>query len=321
MFRMNAIIATHGRRELLRRTLASLVEAHRPDGFERLIVVENGSDSGAREICREAADRQAVTYQHLEQAGKSRALQLVLEQLKDGFILFLDDDIRVCPELFEVYAAAARTHGPNAFYGGPLLIDHEGNPPPEWLVKYLPYSSSGWQLEESDAVDPHTRFLGANYGAFVDRLLRVGGFRSYLGPGSHRPGSMGNPEGEESDVQARLLSEGCPAIYLPDARVWHWLPEDRCTPRWALHRCYRRAVAEGIQETVPPGSPRLFGVPRWTWRPWLRLGVSALMANLLPDAETRFLVKRAFYQCRGRMTGMRWQRRIGRTAPGDGDVG
>ncbi len=117
--RFNVVIATHGRSDLLARTLRSLAQCPRPEGFEHVLVVENGTPHGAQETCQELADRLPVQYHHVKPAGKNRAIQHALEGLQDGFVLFLDDDIRVCDELLERYAQAVAQHGANAVYGGP----------------------------------------------------------------------------------------------------------------------------------------------------------------------------------------------------------
>ena len=69
------------------------------------------------------------------------------------------------------------------------------------------------------------RFLGANFGAFVEDLLDVGGFSSRIGPGALRAGTEGNPTGLERELQNRMLARGYTPIYVEGAAVWH------CTAR------------------------------------------------------------------------------------------
>lgn len=104
---LNVVIATHKRRALLERTLQSLVAAARPPELERIIVVENGSDDGARALCDRYQRNLALDYRHRAEPGKSRGLQFVIEELERGLVVFLDDDVRVSPSLLEIYAIAA----------------------------------------------------------------------------------------------------------------------------------------------------------------------------------------------------------------------
>lgn len=169
--------------------------------------------------------------------GKSRALQHWLEILREGLVLFLDDDVRVSPEVLEVYASAAKQYGANSCYGGPLSIDYEEEPP-SWLIPYLPPSARGWPQRWPFAPGRKYYFLGANYGAFTERILSVGGFDKVLGPGAFKAGNQDNPTGEETYLQKRLLEDGCQQVFLPEAKGWHYVPRSSCTPAWALQRIY-----------------------------------------------------------------------------------
>ena len=309
MLRFNAVIATHGRSSLLERTLASVAQAARPGGFERVIVIENGSAAGAEKVCRQAEGKLPVEYRHTGQPGKSRALQQVLEALGDGFVLFLDDDVRVCPQLFELYAQAASEHGADCFFGGPFQVDYQGDPPPAWLVDYLPWSAKGWQPDDPTESLKWNRFIGFNYGAFVRRVLEVGGFNPDIGPGAMRAGTAGNPVGQETEMQNRLLADGCRPIYLPGAMVWHYVPGNRCTPRWTLHRWYRMAVTEGMSETKDLEGPRWRGVPRWMYRRAAALWWAAHRPDGSCDKSDRFNRKKQYYEWRGYMAGLRIQSR------------
>src|SRR4029453_7097925 len=82
--RLNAVIATHRRAELLDRTLASLAAARKPDGFERVIIVENGEADGSQQVCERFSAALPLNYWHLPKAGKGRSIQWALEQLGHG---------------------------------------------------------------------------------------------------------------------------------------------------------------------------------------------------------------------------------------------
>lgn len=306
MLRLNVLIATHGRTRLLERTLDSLVETSRPAGFEHIHVIENGSDAGAADICRRAKLKLPVEYRHEQQAGKARALQRMIEQLGGGLVVFLDDDVRVSPQLFDSYARAADAEGGGCFYGGPLLIDYE-KPPPDWLAGRLPVSAAGWQPNDPDNPfeGQNSRFLGANYGVMVETLLGVGGLHGGLGPGAMRPGCEGNPSGEETELQDRLIAAGVRPKYLPEARVWHYVPRQRATPRWALGRHYRNRMFRAMIEPQPSGKRLWFDVPVDLWRQLFALGLTAMFANFHPSPRARFERRLPYYRLRGYIHGLR----------------
>jgi len=296
---MNVVICTHGRCKLIRRTLESLALAHRPQGFESVWVIENGSNSGTKQVCDQLQDRLPLKYIHLKQKGKSRALQYALDQIKRGLVVFTDDDVRVNEQFFTAYAEAAAREGDGAFFGGPVWIDYQ-QPPPQWLLPKLPPSVLGWQLDDPTTPIEKASFLGANYGAFVESLNNVGGFKAHLGTGS-----QGDPVGEEFEIQDRLLANRCRGIYLPEAEVWHYVPRSRCTPRWTLRRHERIWFTSAMTGNKYNEKPWLFGAPRWMWRRLLWLGMKALAANVIPDAHRRFEAQLLYYQWRGTIRGVR----------------
>jgi GT2 family glycosyltransferase len=298
---INVVIATFRRPDLLRRTLESLRDAERPRSFEHVLVIENGERGGAEDVCRDLAENGLpIEYHFLSESGSGRARQFALERLKEGFVLFLDYDVRVCPGFLVAYEAAIERGGPAAFYGGPLLIDYE-SPPPPWLIKHLPPSVRGWDID-----DPKWGFfLGTNYGAFAEEILGVGGMSLTLGPGAVRAGTAGNPTGLEPELQRRLLNAGCRQIYVPQAMVWHYVPANSCTPEWALHRAYRNSISRALESDEWSRSRSIFGIPSSLWPRFLRASVKAVVANLLSNEEKRFLFRREFHRCRGYIRGLR----------------
>ena len=303
--RFHVVLTTHERCDLLARTLSSLAAAARPEGFERVVVVENGANEGARAVCERHASQLPLAYHRVAHPGKSRALQWAVSQLRTGFVLFLDDDVRVAPELLESYAEAAREHGAGHFYGGPLSIDYEVEPP-HWLLRHLPPSARGWEPgSERDPLPGGDRFLGANFGAFAEDLLAVGGFDPHLGPGALRPGTADNPTGQERAIQDRMLEAGLRPVYVPRARVWHYVPAERCSERWALHRWFRMSSSRRMLGELRHPTPgvRWLGAPLGLWGDLARAAVSVGAAGLAGDAQRRFRARRRFHTIRGEIRG------------------
>jgi glycosyltransferase involved in cell wall biosynthesis len=235
-----AVIATHDRRELLERTLASLAQCRIPAGFGGTLVVENGRRAGAEEIVRQAPPSLGARYLFEPVGNKSRALNLALRATDDGLIIFLDDDVRMVPTLLESYVQSAVVAGRGHFFGGPVAPDYE-QAPPQWLVKFLPLSARGWTPDDPASVASKPFFLGFNWAAYTDDLKRVGAFNEQFGPGAVT-GSVG----QEGEMQRRLVAAGVAARFVPEAIVHHWVPRDRCSADWALERAYRDGIRMGL---------------------------------------------------------------------------
>lgn len=314
---IHVVIATHGRQQLLARTLQSLAACHKPARLEAVWVIENGSDAGARQICHANAAALPIRYQHRAEAGKAQALQQILDQLDSGLMLMTDDDVRFASRWLLRYEQAYRDDGLNCFWGGPVAIDYERQPP-DWLKVHLPPSARGFPdspqmaqqlesmgLKRHDPISPIQQpcLLGANYAAPVEALKQVGGFSKVLGTGA-----ADNPVGEEEDLQTRLMQAGYVGHLLlePDATVWHHVPPSRCAASWVLRRHERIWLTSSLTGSKPQHTgPLLAGLPRWMWRRWAVLAFRALISCLEPDARKRFAMRLPYFQYRGKMRGLR----------------
>ena len=47
-------------------------------------------------------------------------------------------------------------------------------------------------------------------------------------------------------MQERLLDKGLAAIDVPDALAWHYVPRERSSLLWVLHRKYRGGLQDGM---------------------------------------------------------------------------
>ena len=119
---MSVLLATNKREALLERTLASLALCRLPPNYRHLWVVENGARGGTEDIVTRAAPGLRARCLFETQGNKSAALNAALQHIHEGLIVFLDDDVRVAPDVLERYAAAAQERSP-AFYGGPVASD------------------------------------------------------------------------------------------------------------------------------------------------------------------------------------------------------
>lgn len=236
------LIPTCSRPDLLQRTLESLAACRIPTGLRQTIVIENGKQNGAAEVVRSSSQRIKASYTFTPVGNKSHALNLALQSIEDGLILFFDDDIRLEPGTLEEYAKAATRLGSNHFFGGPFGVDYEQEPP-TWLLEYLPKSAKGWQISDDDQKSsaPIT-FCGCNWAVFADDLKRVGPFNTDMGPSCAAVG-------QETEMQVRLRAHGMTPNYIAEAKVWHYVPADRCSIEWAINRAYRTAA--GVEMANP----------------------------------------------------------------------
>lgn len=275
------VIATAGRAELLRRTLDSLLECRKPDNYRETIVVENGPRLGAEEVVRSFRSNLNTRYVYVSRANKSHALNKALETIGESLIFFTDDDVRFHHDTLCAYAEAAAGVQGGQFYGGPVGVDHEQEPA-RWLLNYLGSSGRSWRLDKGVEVIEKPVFLGCNWAAFAGDLRNTEGFDTTRGPGA-ATGAIG----QEHNMQRQLLENGVQGRYIPEAMVWHYVPVERCSPRWALKRAYRYGVGLGLDSN--PQAPLLAHL-RWAIGPLRKLEFRTLVKSVRGAPWARFRV-------------------------------
>ncbi|MCG5510345.1 glycosyltransferase [Ectothiorhodospira lacustris] len=293
------VIPTHDRVLLLERTLDSVLACRAPEGRSvRVVVIENGGRYGAEEIVRQKRTWVVPEYHYTAGGNKSLALNQVLQTVPDSLLVFLDDDVRVDPDLLIHYSNAAGHDCEGRFFGGGLLVDYEKTPP-EWLRGYLPRSSTGWHPEEYAPLG-RMYFFGANWAAFSRDLKKVGGFDQQFGPGGLSGGT-----GQETVTQQRLSQAGIRPEYIRGAIVWHYVPECRSSPQWALERAYKTAISSGYNLSKAECGKTISGIPLWLFRAMVLAWLRSIKAVLMGNPVDRFHAKFKFTERLGHMRGVR----------------
>ncbi len=296
------VIPTSGRPDLLRRTLDSLSHCKKPAIYRKTIVIENGPKTGAEEIVQAYDTSLTATYLYEPMGNKSQALNRMLEREQDGLVFFTDDDARFDVEVLCAYAEAAKGIERGQFYGGPMGVDYEQEPP-SWHKTYLPPSAIGLNFGSHRKLIPMELqpFLGINWAAFAKDLILLGGFNPDLGPGSPI-----NSTGQEADMHRRLFDNGVKQVDVLEAIVWHYVPRERCSPRWILKRAYRQGVLKGYYygtRTQP-----FMGFQLWMVRAWLKFFAKVISASLSFNSQARFDALYHFALQSGKIQGVRKSR-------------
>lgn len=87
------------------------------------------------------------------------------------------------------------------------------------------------------------------------------------------------------------------------APVWHHFPDERCNPKWLLHRYYRMGKGDAHEDWNV--YDRWFGFNSWVWLELGRRVRRVLRAAWMSDRETRFKAKRKLAYFVGKMKGFR----------------
>jgi glycosyltransferase involved in cell wall biosynthesis len=297
---VSIVVATHNRRALLAQTLHGLARQRWPADRLEILVADNGSTDGTREVVARAATRlrqpsggltpahgAPVRYLWVEPPGKSHAVNAALQVTRGDIVAFTDDDVQPDPDWISALVGALEdTHAD--FVAGrirPLWAIE----PPRWmspsLYGVLAIPDNGPARLSITADTPgRVMPIGANMAVRASVIARLGGWRTDLGKlaGSLRTG-------EDHEFFLRLLRAGCRGVYEPSAVVGHLVPAARLergyVRRW-LHQ-NGRDVAR-IERAYPPSVPCLWGAPRYLWRQLIADVGSTVRAALGGDDARRF---------------------------------
>ncbi len=233
-------VVTHNRPDLLQRLLKSLASSVDFRDGDRIIVVENGGCIESESVVESAREGLNLEYLRCNSSLKSAALNMAIERVERGMIVFIDDDATPSDGWIAAYRGAYKQHGRGHYFGGPTTADYE-IAPPEWLIRFLPDSAVGFDADQvNEPSRTRRRFLGFNWAVDVDDLRSCGGFSEDFGPGTDLGG------GDETFMQFQLQQAGVTAVFVPDAVVSHFVPASRCSPAWALNRAYRSGICIGM---------------------------------------------------------------------------
>jgi Glycosyl transferase family 2 len=240
----SVVIATQSvdRMRLLERCVRSVSRGTAVPG-QTLVVVD--SNPSVRAALAERLGT-AATVVASGGAGASEARNTGLRMAAGDIVAYLDDDADPEPGWLDALLAVFAQRPAVVGVGGRILPEYEPGAravPPEllWLV------GCTYRGHRADA-GPISRPIGANMSFRSSALSAVGGFPGTFGPTpAPRPGASprgpattktgSNEELALSLALRRRFGEDC-LWYCPDARVRHFVPSARLTPRYGITRCW-----------------------------------------------------------------------------------
>ncbi len=246
---LSVVVCTRNRAASLDRLLHSMRFTRLAEGAEwDVLVVDNGSADDTADVL--ARHRETLPLRVLQAAtpGLSHARNAALAELAGRHSVWTDDDVTVTPEWLSVYERAFRFWPERDFFGAPVLARFEGEPPAfvEAVLEQAP--------EVFAQIDPEVGF--ADLGADAD-ILPFGAnmaFRAGVLDDLRFDPSLGRRDGaltiggEESALFANLVAGGARGLWLPPARVRHWLDPARQTPRYLYDFLLGEALVEELRD-------------------------------------------------------------------------
>lgn len=282
--KLDVIIPTHNREQLLRRTLDSLLAADVPEGLDvHVTVVDNNSKDETRQAVESYAGRfqGGLSYVFERRQGRSFALNAGITSTSGGLLGFIDDDEEIDSRWYALINSSF-SHSWVDFIGGPY-VPRWGAKRPAWLpMNYL--GAIGW-IDGGEKVVPFDKtypgiLMGGNAVLTRSILNKVGLYDTRLGRSGRRLLA-----GEDEDMYRKLLAAGARGFYVPQLIIYHYIPPERLRKSYFRSWCFWRGVSAGLIDRNRRMPVVYFaGVPRYLFGDIAR-GVRGLVRGILGTSQ------------------------------------
>jgi glucosyl-dolichyl phosphate glucuronosyltransferase len=319
--RLDVIVPTYNRQDLLPLSLNSLFAAEIPLGLEvSITVVDNNSTDETRLAIESFQKRygERIRYCFEQKQGRSHALNAGITSTTGDLVGIIDDDEEIDRKWYKtVFQAFSATD--LDFIGGPY-IPRWSSKPPEWLPSEYG-GVVGWVDGGDTEVPFDSNYAGILMGGnavFTRRVLsKVGLYSTWLGRTN-----KGLLTGEDEDLYGRLLAIGAKGRYLPNLMIYHHVTSERLTKKYFRRWCFWRGVSLGLLDrTRKLPCSYLFGIPRWHYKKALQ-GLVSTMTHLVvkpKNPATAFAAELGIWDWLGLVYGRHFRKaNTNETAPATG---
>jgi glucosyl-dolichyl phosphate glucuronosyltransferase len=276
--KLDVVVPTYNRSDLLQLTIASLLEAPIPPGLEvTILIVDNNSKDNTAEVVRkiQSETTRSLVYVKETKQGLSHARNGGIAAGTGDLIGFIDDDEEIDAQWYTVIAREFSDPAVQ-FIGGPYLANCQTEMP-SWLPPG--YNGVIGVIEPKPRAIMNESFPGNLQGgnAVFRRTVfdQVGAFDVRLG----RSGK-GLLSEEDAELYRRLISANILGYHVPDLIIYHYIPASRLTRSYYRSWCYWRGVSHGIADKKKrEPAAYIFGLPRHRIRKAAE-GLAAMPQNL-----------------------------------------
>jgi glucosyl-dolichyl phosphate glucuronosyltransferase len=243
---LSVIVPSRNRAGSLKTLLDSIEAAVCPDGITiEIVVVNNRSTDGTCEMLqREASKPRTYRLSILEEnlPGKSRALNLGLQNARGDLMMVLDDDVSVDKYCFVEHVRVHRCSSFAAVQGRvlPGKDPHGRSANPDKIREYnIPFTDHGNEVTEIRGL------TGTNMSFRRDVKDKTGLFDVRLGPGA-------SGFSEDTEYSMRIRKGGFKIGYTPNAIVYHELNPARYGREYNRKVEYRKGLSRSVyrQESI-----------------------------------------------------------------------
>ncbi len=293
---ISVILATYRRPALLDKTLESFCRMKTGELRWELLVMDNADDQETKTTADRFSARLPIRYIVEKRRGKNNALNRAVGLAGGDLLVFTDDDVLADQSwLVELLRGSDRWRDYSIFGGRILPHWPDGQRPAENIRKdfyFSAYAIAEWDISEG----PYDagKVWGGNM-AIKKSLFDKGYCFSMDMDVKGENFIMGN----ETELTKRLEKDGHPAVYLPNAYVYHQIRPEQMTKKWLYYRACKYGRADVYFEECEQVS-QCFGIPRFILKKLVGLLARRVWAFLKGDGHERLRLGIEYWIMAGR---------------------
>ena len=243
---LSVIICTYNREKYLYNVLKSIAENDFSVGGYEIVLVNNNSTDGTEAKCeRFQRDFPQVSFRYFveKNQGLSHARNRGIAEAKGGILIYVDDDALVNKEFLRTYADFFAQY-PQASAGGGAILPMYETAEPKWMSHFTKQLITGYLYlgNQTKKFEKGKYPGGGNAGYRKEVFEKIGLFNVDLGrKGENLIGA------EEKDIFDKMTAQGMEFYYLPNAVLYHIIPESKLTKEYFNRLTFAIGQSERIR--------------------------------------------------------------------------
>ena len=228
---LSIIICTYNREKYLYNVLKSIAENDFSESEYEIVLVNNNSTDGTEaeyERFRRDFPQVSLHYFVEKNQGLSHARNRGIAEAKGDILIYVDDDALVNKEFLRTYADFFAQY-PQASAGGGAILPMYETAEPKWMSHFTKQLITGYLYlgNQTKKFGKGKYPGGGNAGYRKEVFEKIGLFNVDLGrKGENLIGA------EEKDIFDKMTAQGMEFYYLPNAVLYHIIPESKLTKEY-----------------------------------------------------------------------------------------
>jgi glucosyl-dolichyl phosphate glucuronosyltransferase len=282
---ITAAIVTWNRAKLLDLTLAQMQKLRIPPGVEwELLIVNNGCTDETDEVIAKHGKFLPIRGLFEATPGCASARNKAVAEARGELILWIDDDVLADPEWLAAHHEAAQ-RWPDAAYFGGLIEPWFERTPPGWILANRKMLEGVLALRDFGD-DEH--YLSADEIPWTANMaIRAEIFRDSRFDPALGVTRNGGYLSAETELVKSLHARGVPGVWVPGARVKHFISKRRLNRGyvWKHFHRYGRTLTyltrslDHLNGATRAGK-EWDGVPRWVYRRCIEMWATSLWKRI-----------------------------------------